>query len=120
MHINVSQTLQWLQVTEQDIHLQSRLFRRCPVEYHYPAGSCIRRDRAGKDGTKRRDQILRAQTKASDIKLNIIKELFNYLMSEAFAWTFKIPSFPALSRRIQLPLNATDSIVELLTYLLWE
>ena len=28
----------------------------------------IRRDRAGKDGTKRRDQILRAPTKASDIK----------------------------------------------------
>ena len=31
-------------------------------------GSCIRRDRAGKDGTKRRDQLLRAQANASDIK----------------------------------------------------
>ena len=31
-------------------------------------GSCIRRDRAGKDGTKRRDQILWAQENASDIK----------------------------------------------------
>ena len=28
----------------------------------------LRRDRAGKDGNKRRDQILRAQTKASDFK----------------------------------------------------
>ena len=31
-------------------------------------GSCIRRDRTGKDGTKRRDENLRTQAKASDIK----------------------------------------------------
>ena len=42
----------------------------------------------------------------SDMHAN---KLFNYLMSEAFSWTLKIwfrllvPSFPARSRRIQLP-----------------
>ena len=39
-----------------------------------------------------------------------MQNIFNYLMSEAFVWALKIwfcllvPSFPARSRRIQLPL----------------
>ena len=44
---------------------------QCPVtesKHGNQTGSCIRRDRAGKDGTKRRDQILWAQETASDMK----------------------------------------------------
>ena len=48
--------------------LFSRGVAKVRKEASFREGSCIRRDRAGKDGTKRRDQILRAQAKASDIK----------------------------------------------------
>ena len=48
-----------------DMTLAGRLFQRWSVD---GKDSCIRRDRAGKDGTERRDKILRAPAKASDIK----------------------------------------------------
>ena len=50
----VSQAFAWA------LTIRSRLFRRGPVEYNYQ-GNCILRDRAGKGGTKKRDQILKVQ-----------------------------------------------------------
>ena len=55
----------------------TRLYVRC--RWYFPKGSCIRRDRAGKYGTKTQDPSLNAQEKPSSfMALNIFGRHISY------------------------------------------